>query len=121
MAKVKTIARRVSVTAEDIATGDQQDCDSCALALALRRKFNVVASVYHTERDEPGVNVEFYGYSPNVFLGNLELGENVLNFVEAFDEDRKGVTPCAFQLNMPAALLRKIERAAKRRSNPEVK
>lgn len=79
----------INVTAEDIAAGEQRECDFCPIALALRDAFPDarVISVSPDSVDLDGIEID--------------LPDIAVEFIHAFDGGEGG-EPFSFELDYPA-------------------
>lgn len=96
--------KKISVTADDIKNGRQNDPCRCALALAVKRTLGPnVASINVSSSNIGGelkmIKTKFYGeeffITPYLFL---DLESEADDFIQSFDNDKKSVNPRSFQV-----------------------
>ena len=107
MTDIEVPRTKVEVTQEDIDKGIPEDCNNCAVALALKRKYktdNVFVSIPDTDYLLLTVNGDELNMRRN--------DENdILNFIDVFDKqynyttteeeyDRKKPEPFEFEVNV---------------------
>ena len=107
MTDIEVPRTKVEVTQEDIDKGVPEDCNNCAVALALKRKYktdNVFVSIPDTDYLLLTVNGDELNMRRN--------DENdILNFIDVFDKqynyttteeeyDRKKPEPFEFEVNV---------------------
>lgn len=93
------VTRTVNVTAEDIAKGKRNDCESCAVALAAQRTFpelyDVVAYYEDIRAFNPPADRPQYAINRTQFLNPPE----VYDFIKAIDA-KEHVQPFSFELTL---------------------
>lgn len=84
---------KIKVTQQDIEKGDPGDCESCAMALALRCHIKVNQTLE--------VNVSFEGRA-SVFIDGVtyNLSKSCYMFIRDFD-NKEPVKPFSFELEIP--------------------
>lgn len=92
----------VRVKDRHIRAGEQGECDSCAVALALKEQ---TGCTYAEVQGDGRVLLDFPD-EDGVVLVHGWLSAKGVNFVQAFDESKRSVKPCVLSVafNQPVTL-----------------